>query len=140
MIHAHPFAEHIGMHVEPTGAGHSRSTLTVAPHHLNPHGVVHGAVLCALADTGMGAALYTRLEAGQSCATIEIKMSFLAPARGRELRCETELLRKGRAVAHLESRIYSDGELAATASASYAVFARRRPADPAPLGAEPGAG
>jgi acyl-CoA thioesterase len=121
---SHPFGEHIGMRVETPGDGRSRSTLTVAPHHLNPHGVVHGAVLCALADTGMGAALYTVLAPGQSCATIELKISFLAPARGGELRCETELLRKGRAVAFLESRVYAGEDLAATASGSYALFGR----------------
>jgi len=122
----HPFAEHIGMTIESAAAGRSVATLTVAPHHLNPHGVVHGAVLCALADTGMGAALYTALDPGQSCATIEIKLSFLVPVRSGELRCETELLRRGRAIAHLESRVYSGGGLAATASGSYTIFAPRK--------------
>ena len=37
---------------------------------MNPHNVVHGAVLYAMADTGMGAALYPTLSADKVCATI----------------------------------------------------------------------
>lgn len=50
----HPFADRIGLVVAEQSAGHSRCTLTLDPAHLNPHGVVHGAVVFALADTGMG--------------------------------------------------------------------------------------
>jgi acyl-CoA thioesterase len=124
-MHDHPFAEHIAMAVAPSGEGRSSGTLTVDRSHLNPHGVVHGAVLFALADTGMGAALYPSLAPGESCATIELKINFLAPVRDGCLRCETVLVRKGRSVAHLESRIWRDAELVATASGNYAVFAPR---------------
>lgn len=37
---------------------------------MNPRNVVHGAVLYAMADTGMGAALYPTLSADKVCATI----------------------------------------------------------------------
>ncbi len=43
----HPFADMIGMEV----AGSCISRLTVAEHHMNPHGIVHGAVIYAPADT-----------------------------------------------------------------------------------------
>jgi acyl-CoA thioesterase len=121
----HPFAEHIALAVVQQQAGASRCEIEIASHHLNPHGVVHGAVLFALADTGMGAALYPTLQPGESCATIELKISFLRPAAAGTLVCETTLLRRGRAVAHLESKLTLAGELVATASGSYAVYARR---------------
>lgn len=123
----HPFAEHIALAVVRQQAGASRCELTIAPHHLNPHGAVHGAVLFALADTGMGAALYSVLQSDQSCATIEIKIkiNFLRSARTGTLACETTLLRRGRSVASLESRLSLDGELVTTASGSYAVFGSR---------------
>lgn len=121
----HPFAEHLGLAVQTTDDGRSRATLRVDRRHLNPHGVVHGAVLFALADTGMGRALYTRLAPHQSCATIEIKINFLAAVRGGEITCDTELLRLGRSVAHLESRLYAGDERVATASGHFTVFERR---------------
>ena len=122
---SNPFAEHIALAVESVSDGRSVTTLCIAPEHLNPHGVMHGAVAFALADTGMGAAVYTRLKPGQSCATIELKINFLATARGGTLRCESEVLRMGRSVAYLESRVECDGVLVATVSGHYAVFAPR---------------
>ncbi|WP_372879348.1 PaaI family thioesterase [Spongiibacter marinus] len=58
----HPFAEHIGLQVLEQRDGYSECELTLDPaRHMNPHQVVHGAVLYALADTGMGAAVYPGL-------------------------------------------------------------------------------
>lgn len=61
----HPFADMIGMEVADRGDGSSTSRLTVAEHHMNPHGIVHGAVIYALADTGMGGALTSILDEDQ---------------------------------------------------------------------------
>lgn len=121
----HPFAEHIGLKVSEQAAGRSRCELAIAPEHLNPHTVVHGAVLFALADTGMGAALYPTLGEGESCATIEIKINFLRPAATGTLVCETTLLNRGKSVANLESKVYLSGVLVASANGNYAIFAKR---------------
>lgn len=120
-----PFAQLVDLVVESAADGRSVTLLTIAPQHLNPHGVVHGAVPFALADTGMGAAVYTRLKPGQSCATIELKINYLAAARTGTLRCESEVLRLGRSVAYLESRVSCDGTPVATASGHYALFQPR---------------
>ena len=61
---AHLFAELIDLHVEEQRAGFSRFVLVVTNDHLNPHNVVHGAVIYAMADTGMGAARYPTLAEG----------------------------------------------------------------------------
>lgn len=122
---AHPFADLIGLHVAPGQGGRATGHVDVGPQHLNPHGVVHGAVLVALADTTMGSALYTQLERGQSCATIELKSSFVAPVREGRIEAEAEAVRLGRSVAFLECRLRVAGQLVLTASASFAVFAPR---------------
>jgi acyl-CoA thioesterase len=121
----HPYAEHVGLSVTEQAAGRSTCVLAVRPEHFNPHGVVHGAVLYALADTGMGAALYPTLAAGESCATIQVTMSYFRPVTNGTLRCATELLHRGRTVAHLESRIYAGETLVAAASGNYAILAPR---------------
>lgn len=118
----HPFAEHISLSVLEQDTGRSRCALTIARQHLNPHGVVNGAVVFALADTGMGAALYPTLQEGESCATIEIKINFLRAARDGTLVCESVLLNRGRSVANLESRVFLSGSLIATASGNFAIF------------------
>lgn len=102
--------------------GRSRCSLSVTEKHLNPHGVVHGAVLYALADSGMGAALYPSLSPGEICATIEIKINYYRPVTSGEVRCLTEVVYRGRRVANLESAIYVGERLVAKANGSYSIF------------------
>lgn len=121
----HPFASLIGLVVEERRAGFSRCALEVAPQHLNPHRVVHGAVVYALADTGMGAALYPTLGEGELCATIEVKINYFKPATAGKLVCVTELVNRGKAVANLESRVLLGEVLVAKANGNYAIFTPR---------------
>ena len=93
--------------------------------HLNPHRVVHGAVLYALADTGMGAALYPTLADGEICATIEIKINYFKPVRSGTLRCLTRLIHRGRRVANLEAQLFAGDTLVAQANGNYAIIQPR---------------
>mgnify|MGYP000594290207 CR=1 FL=1 len=52
----------IGLDMCERGEGYSKARISIGPDHMNPHGVAHGAVLYALADTGMGLALYPTLD------------------------------------------------------------------------------
>lgn len=119
----HPFAELIGLAVDQVADGSTIASIMVGGQHLNPHGVVHGAVIYALADTGMGAALYPTLDAGQACATIDIKISYFRPVAGGRLECTTTLDNKGRTIAHLTSRIIQNDRLIAIASGNFAILA-----------------
>jgi acyl-CoA thioesterase len=123
----HPFADLIALHTDETGPGHSRLRLTVGPQHLNPHQVVHGAVVYAMADTGMGAALYPTLGVDEICATIEIKINYFKPIAQGELSCVTTLVNRGKTIANLESRVFLGGVLVAQANGNYAIFTPRRP-------------
>ncbi|MEX2488700.1 MAG: PaaI family thioesterase, partial [Pseudomonadales bacterium] len=55
----HAFAKLVGLTVTERGEGHCKTELVVGEEHMNPNQVVHGAVIYALADTGMGGALTT---------------------------------------------------------------------------------
>lgn len=124
---AHPFAELVGFEVEVTEPGHARAVLDVRPEHHNPNGVPHGAVLFALVDTSMGGATMSVLPEGRFCASIEVHLRFLAPALGDRLVAETQVVRAGKRIVSLESRVTAatgDGEpaLVATATGSFAVL------------------
>lgn len=112
---AHPFADLVEFTVDHESAGRSTLSLRVAAKHMNPHHVVHGAVLYALADTGMGAALYPTLAPGEICATIGMKINPFKPATQGVVACETGLLHRGKTVANLDSRLVVDGTLVAQA-------------------------
>lgn len=118
----HAFAELVDLQIEHQAQGASTLALSVAPKHMNPHNVVHGAVLYAMADTGMGAALYPTLLAGEICATIEIKINYFKPVSAGRLVCKTELLNRGKSVANLESRIYLGEVVVARANGNYAII------------------
>jgi acyl-CoA thioesterase len=63
----HPFAELLDMQVQEQRDGQSRMSLVVAPAHLNPHQVVHGAVLYALVNRGRTVAnLDSRIYLGET--------------------------------------------------------------------------
>jgi acyl-CoA thioesterase len=118
----HPFADLIGLGCEATGEGTSHCSLNITERLYNPHGVVHGGVLYALADTGMGAALYTTLEAGELCATIEIKIAYFKPVKKGRLISKTLLVNRGKTVASLESEIFNKDVLVAKATGTYSIF------------------
>jgi acyl-CoA thioesterase len=125
---SHPFAELIDLQVLEKRAGASRVELLVTNDHLNPHGVVHGAVVYAMADTGMGVALYPTLGEGEICATIEIKINYFKPIVAGRLSCTTQIVNRGKTIANLESRVFLGEVLVAQANGNYAIFTPRKSA------------
>jgi len=121
-----PFAELIGLTFEEQGEGTSILALDIRDDLFNPQHVVHGGALYALADTGMGTALYSLLQENEYCATIEIKISYFKPVTSGTLTCRTTVINKGKRVASMESEIWNEGKLVAKASGSFAIFVPSR--------------
>ena len=118
-----PLAEQL--HITNDGAADGRAVyrLAVTPELLNPHGMLHGGAVYVMVDYSMGGATMSVLPPGDICATIEIKISYLASVRGGTLKAETEIIKRGRRVVFLESKVTDDaGRLVATATGSFAVI------------------
>ena len=97
--------------------------LEVLPDILNPHGMLHGGAVYTMVDYSMGGAVVSVLPADEICATIEIKISYLASVRGGVLTCDTNIIKRGRKVVFLESRVTDGaGKIVAAATGSFAVF------------------
>jgi acyl-CoA thioesterase len=115
---------HITMHASDDGT-HAIYKLEVTPDLLNPHGLLHGGAIYTMIDTAMGGATMGTLPVGEICATIEIKVSYLAAVREGTLTCDTSVLKKGRNVVFLESRVAdSTGKPVAMATGSFAIIRR----------------
>jgi uncharacterized protein (TIGR00369 family) len=71
----------VGMRVVRADVDGSEFTLTIADQHLQAYGTAHGGVLAGLVDAAMGLAILGRAPEGEGCATVEMKLNFLAPAR-----------------------------------------------------------
>lgn len=123
-----PLQGHLGMELDVPEPGVGTAELEVGEAHLNPNGVVHGAVLFALVDTAMGAATLGSLAPGLICASIEVHLRFLGSVREGRLAARAWVVRGGSRVVHVEGRIVTgEDRLVATATGSFAVL-------PAPAG------
>jgi uncharacterized protein (TIGR00369 family) len=95
----------------------------------NMGGIIHGGVLAALLDTVMGAALHTRLSAGERFATIDLKVNYLRPLSRASgvMRGMGRVINAGRRVAYVEGEIRdSNAALAVHAVGNFALLSRTR--------------
>ncbi len=118
----HPYAELIGLTIIKLEKGSSQCSLNVEKKLMNPHEVLHGGVMYSMADTGMGAALYSILEEKESCATIEVKINYFKPVKEGVLICNTKVIHKGRSISVLDSEIMNNEKLVAKASGTFSIF------------------
>lgn len=115
-----PFADLLGIQRTAMQEGRARFEMTVGSQHLNPHGVVHGGALYSLVDYAMGGALTSRLAPGERCATLEIKINYLAAVSEGRVGAEAWVVARTARVAVLEARVQADGDrLVALATGSF---------------------
>jgi acyl-CoA thioesterase len=120
-----PLRTHLGMEIGIPEAGHGAASLVVGPEHLNPNGVVHGAVLFALIDTAMGAATMSILDEGRFCASVDVHMRFIRPLSEGSLEIAAEVLNAGRRMVQLSATAHDgNGRLIATATGAFMVMTR----------------
>lgn len=118
-----PLRTFLGMEVGRADGGRATARLAIGEAHLNPNGVVHGAVLFALVDTAMGSAAMSALPDGQYATSVDIQLRFVRPASAGTLVASVEVLKRGRHVLHLEGRITGDDDrLVATAAGTFTTF------------------
>lgn len=118
-----PLGEFLGLHLDATEEG-ARGCLEVGPHHLNPNGVVHGAVLFALVDTVMGHAAVAALSPDQSCTTADLHIRFHRPVSGGRIEATARLVHRGRRLMGLTGEVRDgQGRLVASATAGFVTVA-----------------
>ena len=116
------FNDVMGFEVLEARRGFARVGLPVRPALFQPHGVVHGGALAALADTAGGVGSYVSYPVGTEVMTVEMKVNFLRPASQGVLVGEAKALHLGRKTSVWEIRVLGEEEkLACFASATYMV-------------------
>lgn len=119
-----PFVEDLGVYLVSAESGRSVIRLEAESRHLNSWGVVHGGVVMTLLDVAMasaGRSLRTDLGTGGNV-TIEMKTSFLRPARGR-IEVRGVCLHTTATMAFCEAELFGDDEqLAAKSSGTFKFF------------------
>jgi acyl-CoA thioesterase len=120
------FGDLIGLEFTKIEDGYSHCQLEVNESHLNPHRVVHGGTIYSLADTGMGGALFSSLDPGQRCATLEIKISYLQFVTSGTLSCKSKVVQKSRRFGFTESEVFNGERLIAKATGTFAILSGTR--------------
>ena len=117
-----PLKHHLGMTIEVDAPGQATGSLTATDDHMNPNGVVHGAVIFALVDTAMGGATMSKLS-GRFCASVEIQTRFIRPAGHGPIVARASVTKMGKSLAHLSAEVRnSDDDLVATATGTFALL------------------
>jgi uncharacterized protein (TIGR00369 family) len=115
---------HLGFDVERVEKGRAVFVLDVRAHHKQVHGVVHGGILAALADTTAAIAAYTVVPRGTEIATVELKINYLEPVPGGRIKADARVLRAGRNFVVSECEIWNeDKSLAAKALLTFGAAA-----------------
>jgi acyl-CoA thioesterase len=101
----------------------SQFRMTVGDDHLQAYGTAHGGSVAGLLDAAMGLAIIGRLDAGEGCATIEMKVNFTAPVIPGEVTATGQVITLGRRVVVARAdAINPDGRIAATALGTFSRF------------------
>ena len=117
-----PFGELIGLKFSECENGRSTCFLEAKSDLHNPQGVLHGGVIYSMVDTGMGGALYSRLDEGESCATVEIKIAYFRPVTAGTLTCVTNVIQRTRTLAFMESEVTAADKTVARATGTFSIF------------------
>ena len=109
VLQSQPFSRHLGAELTVFEPGLAELALTVADHHRQQHGFVHGGVLAYLADNSL---TYAGGSVLGDCLTAEFKINYTRPARGERLVARARVASAGKrlAVCTCEIVALADGE------------------------------
>src|SRR3974390_3597858 len=117
-------SELLGFDCESVHDGRAVFPLDVRPTHKQIHGVVHGGIIAALADTTAAIAAYTAVPLGVELATLELKINYLPPVPGGRVQADARVLRAGRNFIVTECEIFNQsGSMAAKALLTFSAAA-----------------
>jgi uncharacterized protein (TIGR00369 family) len=131
-----PFIDLLGIQMNWFEGGESEIAFTPKREHMNSFEVAHGGVIMTLLDIGMATAARS-IDKSEGVVTIEMKTSFMQPAKGA-LITRGKLLHRTRSTAFVEARVLNaEGLVCAHATGTFRYVPRRpgsdQPAQPAPI-------
>ncbi|MDD2919426.1 PaaI family thioesterase [Rhodoferax sp.] len=118
-----PFVEHLGFALMLFEDGRSELVYDPLPEHLNSFAVTHGGALMTLLDVTMAVAARS-VQKDMGAVTIEMKTSFMQPARG-PLTARGHLMHRTATMAFTEGTVFdAQGKACAHATGTFK-FVRR---------------
>ena len=116
--HDNSVMDFLGVEIVPTHGNEIRLELFVDEQHTNPYNILHGGVMCTMADTAMGAACLLR---NQKVVTVSLNMQFMRPVPlDTRIYTDAKILHEGKHIFQCECNLLgTDGKLYAKSSATF---------------------
>ncbi len=115
-----PFIRWWGATLLEVGDGSASVALPFREELIRPGGVLHGSSYELVADVAMWVAIMTKVGIEPMAVTIEMKTSFFKGAT-TDILAKANILKLGKRVTFGEAEIFSNGELMAHSTLSYAM-------------------
>ena len=103
-----PFLSFMGMGLEELREGYARFSMEVRPEFMQGAGIMQGGLCVAFSSETVAHAVMTTLAPGENITTLELKNSFLAPARSGRLTAEATVFKRGRSVVIVDCIVRDD--------------------------------
>ncbi len=123
-----PFVSHLGFELKLFEGGLSEIAYAPKPEHLNSFAVTHGGALMTLLDVTMAAASRS-VQSDMGVVTIEMKTTFMQPARG-QLSGKGRLMHRTATMAFAEATVFDEDGRACAHSTGTFKYVRRLPTGP----------
>jgi uncharacterized protein (TIGR00369 family) len=118
-----PFVDHLGFEMVFFEDGQSELRYTPEEVHLNSFNVTHGGAVMTLLDVTMATAARS-VDKGMGAVTIEMKTSFMQPAKG-PLTGKGRLIHRSRHMAFTEGTVFdAEGKVCAHATGTFKLVGR----------------
>lgn len=118
-----PFHELVGPLYERRDGPTLTIGMQVAEKHRNRRGVVHGGMICTLADFAMGHAAHSATGTFRKLVTTSLSVDFAGNARpGDWVEARVDVMRPGNRVAFVNCFVYHGAERIARASATFQIL------------------
>jgi uncharacterized protein (TIGR00369 family) len=118
-----PFWSLLGMELMEVKKGWARVRLPYDEKLTNALGLIHGGAIFSPADSAVGMALVGLIGRDESISTLEMKINYLKPVKGRAIMAEAKIVHKGTQTAIGDVDVKDDnGALIAKGLATYAIF------------------
>ncbi|MBT5433037.1 MAG: PaaI family thioesterase [Alphaproteobacteria bacterium] len=113
-----PCVQLLGGHGTAYDQGRRELTMTyeAKPEHCHSGDIVQGGFITAMIDATMAYAVMGVKDGIEGIATLEIKVSFMAPGRPGPMTCRGWPVNMGRSIGHLEGDLRQGGRLIATST------------------------
>jgi uncharacterized protein (TIGR00369 family) len=120
-----PFVQHLGFELILFEGGLSQIDFDPRAEHLNSFSVTHGGALMTLLDVTMATAGRS-VQQDMGMVTIEMKTSFMQPARGK-LSCKGRLMHRTATMAFVEATVYDAAQRVCAHSTGTFKYVKRLP-------------